>query len=121
MKDNKLEEEFTNLLMDMLKNKKKIIESFTNYAFCRADQIIKGTKNVINSIENGNDKNLRKQLKNNMIATTELVDIVKQLCLIMTIYISSDDFSKHITKVGIKTGKPEDFIKELFNQKMKGK
>jgi len=111
-------EEFKQLLLDLMQNKdivlKQIIKSST-----KLEYIQKGLDNVINTVETGSEANLRKQLRNEMVSLKEVCASIRPLLLIAIVLVASDDFNTMVAKCGNKLGFGEEFLKILFNQKLK--
>lgn len=111
--------EGTKLLLEMLQNKDAMLQELAD-GITEMDQIFVGTQTVLQSVETGTDANVRKQLKNNMAAMMKLSKRMRQLLLVTLVTVSSDGFSSDIAKLGIRTGRGQDFLQEMLKQKMKG-
>jgi len=110
-------DEFKQLLLDLMHNKEAIIKK-TLKSFSKMDYIQTGISNIKDTIESGSDTNLRKQLRNIIVSTGEICGTLKPLLLIQLILISTDDFNIQISQLGNKLGFGEEFLKEMFKQKL---
>lgn len=112
-----MEEKLVEFVMRLLKNKKEAIRTLGDN-ISRCETIVNGTNKVINSIEEGGVENVKRQLKNNMVATREISHMIHQLTLLFMIIISSDDFSSQVAELANRLGKGQEALQELLRQKM---
>ena len=114
------ENDVKQLLMDMMRNKGTMLKSLFD-DMEGLEKIIVGTTKVIDSLDNPSEANVRKQLKNNMVAVMKMSESLKRVLLMSVILTSSDDFTTMVAKVGGKMGWGQEFLQEMFRQKMEGK
>lgn len=87
----------------------------------QADAIIKGIKNIENTVETGCEENVRKQLKNCLISTRKLADILYFALITNIIYTLGGSIEKDKIEALSKLGaKSEALASFLFAKKMKG-
>lgn len=111
--DNKIIE---GLLLEMMKDKPKVIEAILN-TIDKCEKTETGINKVSSSIVTGSDKNLRKQIKNMSFSIRDMSQSLRQLAILCLIYTMSDSFDSDIGKIGIKLGDGKEFIQQLFKNK----
>lgn len=114
-------EDLGKLMLDMMRNKEKVLESFIE-DIDRSEKQLTGLKTVIPSLtEETSHANAVQQLKTCMqiMARQQLTN--KNLLMIMIVYISSRNFDGDLTQVANAMGCGKEALQEMWKQKMNGK
>jgi len=87
----------------------------------QCDKMINGLDNIVNTVEEGSEENVRKQLKNTIITCRNICSRMGFLAICNMIYIMGDTMKKDMQSGLLKLGAdPQQLLKHMFNEKLKG-
>lgn len=115
-----MDETSKQLLRDLLSRRDEIIEDLCKIAFSHT--IENGIEKVLPSMdESCSTNNLRQQVKTLLKVVMQQQKQLRQMSLLMSVYIGSDEFRMAVGKLGINAGMGPEMIREIFRQKIGGK
>lgn len=113
--------DIVSLLKGMMSGKEDVILALVR-GIENSAKIQNGVAKVKDSVlENPSEENLRKQLHVTMKSLETQSAFINQLALICLVYVTGSNYTSDIAQSLIKLGHGQDALKEMFNQKMKGK
>lgn len=111
---------FDQVFMDMLKNKKRVVESLAG-AYDQSEKIESGLHSVIDSVlDNPSEENLRKMVKTTMKCTKTMAGIIKMLIMLNLVYVSGNEYTSDVGNILIRLGRGDEALREIFKQKLNG-